>query len=155
RSRRKSRQPEWLLIKHKDEYAASTEADDLLADVAPPPGRKPPTGKKAKPARAPSVRSARARSDNAGAKARRAAKLAAQVPGARRAELADTPFSPQLASLGSKPPEGDAWVHELKWDGYRLIAIVRDNQARLWSRNAIEWTEKLPEIIAALQSLSL
>src|SRR5690606_24670076 len=61
----------------------------------------------------------------------------------------------QLATLGSKPPTGEAWLHELKWDGYRLVATIADGKVRMWSRNAIEWTEKVPDIVAALERLAL
>src|SRR5690606_36708023 len=44
---------------------------------------------------------------------------------------------------------------EVKWDGYRLVAIVVDGRVRLWSRNALEWTDKVPEIRDAIEQLGL
>src|SRR5690606_28677695 len=44
---------------------------------------------------------------------------------------------------------------EVKWDGYRLVAIVVDGRVRLWSRNALEWTDKVPEIRGAIEQLGL
>src|SRR5690606_9860783 len=57
--------------------------------------------------------------------------------------------------LGDKPPAGDQWLHELKWDGYRLVVTVVDGHVRIWSRNALEWTGKVPEIAAAIEQLGL
>ena len=45
--------------------------------------------------------------------------------------------------------------HEIKWDGYRILATVTDGQVRLWSRNALEWTDKIPDIRDAIQALNL
>src|SRR5690606_17130056 len=67
----------------------------------------------------------------------------------------DGPFEPQLARLGDAPPRGEQWIHELKWDGYRIVATIQDAQVRLWSRNALEWTDRLPDIRAAIEALGL
>ncbi|WP_427926010.1 DNA ligase D [Xanthomonas campestris] len=68
----------------------------------------------------------------------------------------DAAFAPQLAKLGqAPPPEGAQWLHEIKWDGYRILATVTDGQVRLWSRNALEWTDKIPDIRDAIQALNL
>jgi bifunctional non-homologous end joining protein LigD len=53
----------------------------------------------------------------------------------------------------SKPPSGADWVHEIKHDGYRLI-VRRDGPAvRLYTRNAFDWTAKLPAIASAAQRI--
>src|SRR5690606_29861128 len=83
------------------------------------------------------------------------AKRALKLDGARKETLADAAFVPQLAKLGDKPPAGDQWLHELKWDGYRLVVTVVDGHVRIWSRNALEWTGKVPEIAAAIEQLGL
>jgi bifunctional non-homologous end joining protein LigD len=46
----------------------------------------------------------------------------------------------------SKPPSGADWVHEIKHDGYRLIVRRDGPLVRLYSRNAIDWTARLPAI---------
>src|SRR5688572_24040270 len=151
RSGKPAKQPQWLLFKDDDAYAGTLEADDLLADVAPPPpadAKRAGSGKAAKKKLATVPAKKRARRVDW-------AKRAAALPGARKAALADAPFVPQLANLADRAPEGDDWLHEIKWDGYRLVAVVRGGRARLWSRNAIEWTDRVPEIREALERLGV
>jgi bifunctional non-homologous end joining protein LigD len=71
------------------------------------------------------------------------------------ARLKQEPFSPELAKLVAAAPAGDAWLHEVKWDGYRIVATVVGGEVRLWSRNGIEWTHKVPELAKAVASLKL
>jgi bifunctional non-homologous end joining protein LigD len=55
--------------------------------------------------------------------------------------------------MASKPPSGADWVHEIKHDGYRLI-VRRDGPiVRLYTRNAYDWTARLPAIAAAAQRI--
>ena len=82
-------------------------------------------------------------------------KRALQLGGAKKARFRGGFFAPQLARLGDAPPDGPDWLHELKWDGYRLLVAVVDGTATLYSRNALDWTSKLPEIVAAIESLKL
>ena len=51
---------------------------------------------------------------------------------------------PQLATAGASPPGGDDWLHEIKLDGYRIIATLRDGEARLFTRNGNDWTAPFP-----------
>lgn len=53
---------------------------------------------------------------------------------------------PMLASRGSTVPSGSGWVHEVKWDGMRVLAEVRDGQLTLWSRNENDVTVSYPEL---------
>ena len=53
---------------------------------------------------------------------------------------------PQLCRLVSAPPEGPQWVHEVKFDGYRVQLLARDRRARLMTRKGLDWTRKWPEI---------
>jgi bifunctional non-homologous end joining protein LigD len=59
-------------------------------------------------------------------------------------------FPAQLV-LASKPPSGADWVHEMKHDGYRMIAHRDGPAARLCSRNAYDWTERLAAIAASAE----
>src|SRR5690606_16763923 len=77
------------------------------------------------------------------------------LEGARKAKAPDGPFKPQLARLGDAPPQGGQWLHEIKWDGYRILATVREGEVQLWSRNALEWTGRIPDISDAVRALGL
>ena len=166
--------PQWLLIKRDDAHARNTEADELV-ETEPGPessqhtGRQWISGKRerktgaAKVAAAPSQRTASAkkpatrivakkstRTTNAHAIDWRAAALA--LHGARdRAVPAG--FKPQLTTLREAPPRGEEWLHEVKWDGYRLLADLDGGVVRLRSRNGLDWTEDFSEIASALQAL--
>jgi bifunctional non-homologous end joining protein LigD len=48
---------------------------------------------------------------------------------------------PQLCRLVDRPPSGDGWVHEIKFDGYRLQLQVSKGAARLRTRKGLEWTD--------------
>ena len=77
-----------------------------------------------------------------------------KIPGAPE-KIDGRAFAPELCKTQKTPPIGDGWLHETKWDGYRIVTTVADGKVRLWSRNAIEWTAKLPELTAAIASLKL
>jgi bifunctional non-homologous end joining protein LigD len=72
----------------------------------------------------------------------------AAVPGARRAAL-PAEVAPQLATLVPRVPEGDDWVHEIKFDGYRMLFRLEDGRARLLTRSGKDWTARFPSIAAA------
>lgn len=74
-----------------------------------------------------------------------------KIPGARKAPMPEF-LLPQLATLVEKPPSGDAWLHELKFDGYRMLCYLSRGKARFLSRNGKDWTEKFPNVSAALKS---
>ena len=57
------------------------------------------------------------------------------------------------ASLSQKAPSGSAWVHEIKHDGYRLMARTDGNRVRLYTRRGYDWSGKYPWIVEALRSL--
>ncbi|MCD9029550.1 DNA ligase D [Luteimonas sp. BDR2-5] len=151
RSGKPARQPQWLLFKADDAYAGTLEADDLLAGVTAPPAedaRRAGRGKPNPRRRATVPLPVRGRR-------RDWAKAALRLPGARRAPPPADAFAPQLATAAATPPSGLDWVHELKWDGYRLLATIAGSQVRLWSRNGLAWTERLPEVVEALSRLGL
>jgi ATP-dependent DNA ligase len=60
---------------------------------------------------------------------------------------------PAQPVVGSRPPCDADWVHEIKHDGYRMIVRWDGPTARLYSRNAHEWTAKLPAIAAAAERI--
>ena len=55
--------------------------------------------------------------------------------------------------LADRVPSGDGWLHELKHDGFRIIARKEGDHVRLWSRNARDWSAEFVAITAALREL--
>lgn len=62
-------------------------------------------------------------------------------------------LSPQLATLADHPPAGDDWLHEVKFDGYRMLVFIANKQVRLLTRNGKDWTRKFPTIVRACEKL--
>ncbi|WP_131783579.1 DNA ligase D [Legionella gresilensis] len=62
-------------------------------------------------------------------------------------------ISPELATLVDEIPEGSDWLHEIKLDGYRIIAFKDGSTIRLMSRNNKDWTSNFPNIVAELKKL--
>ena len=58
---------------------------------------------------------------------------------------------PQLATLQDKPPDGDQWFNELKFDGYRMLCHLNRGAVRFWSRNKKDWTHKFPRLGKAVK----
>jgi bifunctional non-homologous end joining protein LigD len=56
---------------------------------------------------------------------------------------------PQLASLRSKPPAGDNWLHEIKYDGYRLQIHLDKGRVTIRTRTGLDWTRRFTAIAAA------
>lgn len=79
-------------------------------------------------------------------------KRALALAGAVRGSL-PTPLRPQLATLRAEPPVGEDWLHEIKWDGYRLVAELRDGIVRLRTRNGLDWTDRFPALARDVASL--
>ena len=62
---------------------------------------------------------------------------------------------PALATRVEKAPESDAWIHEIKYDGYRIQAAVSGDSVRLYTRTGLDWTGKFQSIADALAALNL
>lgn len=58
-----------------------------------------------------------------------------------------------LAMLTDKPFDDPAWIFETKWDGFRLMAEIKDGEAKLYSRNLLDLSRKYPSIVHALRGL--
>jgi bifunctional non-homologous end joining protein LigD len=67
--------------------------------------------------------------------------------------MAHAEYNPQLATLVSEPPSGDRWVHEIKYDGYRIGCLIDKNDVLLISRNGKDWTHVFPSIAEAAKKL--
>jgi len=170
RDREKSKRTNWLLIKHRDEFARPGDHDALLAENATSvaSGRSMEqiargTGRGPKPfmtasdtggARAPAKRVwhsraevTRAAKPLAGPKT---AKRTAPKPARAAAKAAEIPafVPPQLCHAVDRPPSGADWVHEIKFDGYRMQLRVAGGQATLKTRKGLDWSARFPEIVS-------
>ena len=115
----------WLLIKERD-------------DAATPPPAPSQNG--------PSRRKRVGRTRGIAASSHRV------VAGARPAGLPRF-VPPQLATLVDQAPEGDAWLHEIKFDGYRILCRLEGGRVRLLSRNDKDWTARFSGIATAAAQL--
>ncbi|MDX3974247.1 DNA ligase D [Shinella sp.] len=144
----------WLLIKGDDEFAMPEGEDGLLderpesvktgrkiADVAgEAPGWSSKTGRIRKSAK-PKVAE----------KAKPSVKTAplpdpSDLKGARKAKLPDF-LPPTLATLATAPPAGERWLHEIKFDGYRLQARIEAGRVKLLTRSGLDWTKKFGKAV--------
>ena len=64
-------------------------------------------------------------------------------------------YVPQLATLVKAPPSGDEWLHEIKYDGYRIGCRIRRGRVTLLSRNGKDWTAAFPEVVDAGAALGV
>ena len=62
-------------------------------------------------------------------------------------------IAPQLSKLVEKAPSGPNWVHEIKFDGYRMAARIDRGKVQLLTRSGLDWTAKYPATAAALAKL--
>jgi bifunctional non-homologous end joining protein LigD len=76
------------------------------------------------------------------------------LPGARKADFPAT-FKPQLATLVTEVPQGEEWLHEIKFDGYRLLCFLEHGQVRLVTRRGQNWTAKFPSLARAAARLPI
>ncbi|HVT90580.1 MAG TPA: DNA ligase D [Tepidisphaeraceae bacterium] len=127
----------WLLFKLKDKYASSK--GDILKD-------EPQSVK----TRRSIEKIADDRNDVWASDAKKMANLSGGIKSALLAH-----FTPQLAILSTKPPEGDQWLHEIKFDGYRIIAQVKAGKVKLITRNGNDWTSKFSVIASRLEKLKV
>jgi bifunctional non-homologous end joining protein LigD len=141
---------QWLLIKEGDDEARRGEEDAWGPDDrSVSTGRTMPeiaAGKKPKQQmRAARPQAGAVRDDEAnGRGAQRDGRAPATIP-------STVPLS--LATLVEESPEGDDWLHEIKYDGYRIAARVDGGDVRLFSRNGLDWTARFTEVATALEDL--
>ncbi|MDQ2994073.1 MAG: DNA ligase D [Pseudomonadota bacterium] len=64
-------------------------------------------------------------------------------------------IKPQLATLVNVAPKDEEWLHEVKFDGYRIMAYFQNKTVKLITRNGLDWTEKYPKIRDSLNKLQL
>ncbi len=128
RGKPREKRENWLLIKGEDSSARDETAPDILEE------------------RPESVKSGRTIDEVGGRPARkpRARKAAAKEPTATMPDF----IPPMLASLVKSTPGDDRWLHEIKFDGYRIQAQVADGKVRLFTRSGRDWTDRFGGAIA-------
>jgi bifunctional non-homologous end joining protein LigD len=161
----------WLLIKHRDEFAREGDANKILEagqsvasgrsmeQIAEGKGKAPAPFMTAKSGTAKSGRvkadavwnsnrgdAAQARAEHEEAASRAAPSRAS--PKAKGKKVAAIPdfVAPQLCISVDRPPGGEGWCHEIKFDGYRVQLRVEDGDAGLKTRKGLDWTEKFQAI---------
>lgn len=75
-----------------------------------------------------------------------------KLAGAVRAPM-PARIEPQLATAAPKPPSGEGWLHEIKFDGYRTMVHLEGGTARLITRSGIDWTKRYGKLSAAFRDL--
>lgn len=155
----------WLLIKDRDEFArrggdarvVDEQPDSVLSDrsideIAADADHEWRSNRSAKAnvragAVARPARARKARTAPAGAKP----KTAQAAPG-RRAAL-PAKLSPALATLVKAPPTGGDWIHEAKYDGYRMLCRLHKSKVLIYSRNGKDWTGRFPALAREVERL--
>lgn len=161
----------WLLIKENDETARpgsgeaiveerpeSVATGKTLEEIAADPDRVWESKKKAEPAgdgfkaKVAAKAEKKARTKGTAKTGGKAAVDPAAIPGARKAAL-PAKIAPQLATLVEEVPQGDDWLHEVKYDGYRTLCFLKEGKARLLTRNDKDWTARFAAVARAAEAL--
>ena len=144
----------WLLIKHRDEFAIDGDGQALLADQ----GRSVASGRTLEEIAAEADASVWHGDEpaNAQSEARAGEEFgldASRLPGAKKVDRLPRFVPPELATLVKEAPEGDGWLHEIKLDGYRAMTRVESGKAEMYSRNDKDWTGFYQPLAKALAAL--
>jgi bifunctional non-homologous end joining protein LigD len=130
----------WLLIKERDPFARPG-SDAAILDERP---ESVISGRRVEELAEPAPKAAAAR--------RREAVEPSSLKGARKAPLPKA-FRPQLATQASRVPEGEEWLHEIKFDGYRTIARLDAGKVKLITRSGLDWTDRYGVLAKTFQGL--
>ena len=152
----------WLLIKHRDEFAQDGNGEAILAEdrsiasgrsmatIAAGKGRGAKAfmlaAKNAPDAVWDSNKGLAAEARRQGRSKPKSVKPVAKTSAQRSAPLPDF-IAPQLCQSVSRPPSGTGWLHEIKFDGYRIQLRVQNGKVSLKTRKGLDWTAKF-EVIA-------
>jgi bifunctional non-homologous end joining protein LigD len=155
-----SKRTNWLLIKHRDSYAHDGDDDAVLQDndtsvasgrtlkeIAIGAGKAPTPFMTAKKRTAGAVWQS---NRQGGGKTAVAPESKAK---AKKVRTIPNFIGPQLTKAVEKPPSGSGWVHEVKFDGYRLQLRVEKGKATLKTRKGLDWTKKFQAIANVAEQL--
>lgn len=159
-----SKRENWLLIKGKDEYAkaegdfaiekfqTSVVSGRKMKGIAGASGQSwSKSGARTKSAaEANDAVEALQRKERAAA-----TRSAMKIPALGKGNASAGFMAPQLATLVPEPPCGGNWVHEIKFDGYRLLAVVANGHASLFTRAANDWSERFELLCSNLAKLKV
>jgi bifunctional non-homologous end joining protein LigD len=149
RPRPREKKEQWLLLKGDDEHARRGDEPEITDEVM--------TSVISGRTNDDLARSGEVREDHAArgesAKGKPRPKLS-HIPGARKGLLPSF-LEPSLASPTSTPPNGRDWIHEIKFDGYRLQARIDGGKVKLLTRKGLDWSEKFRPIMEGLKALKL
>lgn len=145
----------WLLIKAEDEEARAKGDILKLRPESAKTGRKieevaknPDAAWHSRPKGTDSSEAGKGRTTSSDPKSSATKTKPRQWPdGAVKAGLPDF-VAPALAKLKPKPPVGDEWVHEIKFDGYRLQIRIDHGKVTMLTRTGLDWTERFGEVLA-------
>jgi bifunctional non-homologous end joining protein LigD len=160
--RERGKRTNWLLIKHRDEFAVPAggaavleENDTSVASGRPMEAIAGGKGRKPKPfmlqggkLQADAVWDSRS---GLAAEERKAGH--GKKPKAVIARDPPDFITPQLCETLDRPPSTDGWIHEIKFDGYRIQMRVLDGKVTLKTRKGLDWTAKYPAIAKAAGKL--
>ena len=161
RNPRDAKRENWLLIKGKDEFAdanggaaveryqKSVVSDRSMERIAKASGNSWGKGGSRKKTAAEGEEAAQALTQKSIRAPRSRSKPQRAKQGAKPAAFT----APQLATLVRSPPRGDGWVHEIKFDGYRLLTVLNDGHAKLFTRAANDWSDRFKPLCGALSGL--
>jgi bifunctional non-homologous end joining protein LigD len=144
----------WLLIKQDDEFARRG-ADARIVDDQP---SSVASGRSMKEIAAAPDRvwhSSKSVAENVkrGAVRRKPLRIdLSDVDGARKAAMPEF-IEPELATLVKEAPAAENWVHEMKYDGYRMLCRIENGQATMYSRNGKDWTDRFAAVARAAARL--
>ncbi len=152
--RMRGKRTNWLLIKHRDEAAQDGDGEALLAeDRSVASGRSMDTiaagkGRGAKPFMLGGP-------EKVAPDAVWNSKETSTPPRAKVLPKGPMPdfVPPQLCRVAERPPSGAGWVHEIKFDGYRMQLRVAAGHATLKTRKGLDWSDKFPAIVKAAAAL--
>ena len=136
----------WLLIKKRDDYAHAGDEPTQKYETSVVSGRgmdQIATGD------VPVWQSNRSKKKPEDVSPRPTGKT---VPRTKRITAPDF-VAPELATLESEVPDAEGWLHEVKYDGYRIIGRKVGSEITLFSRSGLDWTVRFPAIAKALSSL--
>ena len=154
----------WLLIKHSDHAAKRGSADEIVRRNTTSVASKRSmdeiaagtkvwhSNRKDGKERSAAKSAATPKIVQAKPKSKPIALSPATLKGARKAPLARK-LKPQLATLTEDAPEDSGWLSEIKFDGYRMVARIDNGKVTIFSRNGLDWTDKLPHLAANLATL--